>query len=90
MPTYFFEIRPQLLTAHRAHLKAKHQTQRPGNELAVIPNVAGDALLVKVNCDEPLTEIIPQGLTPHATYDLEQARALLQTVEWKHPDPLGP
>lgn len=82
MPTYFFEIRPQLLTAHRQHFKDKHNQNRPGNELAVIPNVAEDSYLVKVNCDEPLEDIIPQGLTPHATYDLDQARVLLQTPEW--------
>lgn len=89
MPTYFFEIRPQLLTAHRQHFKAKHQTQRPGNELAIFTNVAGDALLVKVNCDEPFDQIVPQGLTPHATYNLEQAKALLQTPEWRHPSLFG-
>ena len=83
MPTLFFEIRPQLLNAHKTHFKAKHQQNLPGNELAIISNVAGDAVLVKVNCDEPLDQIIPQGLTPAAIYTLDEARALLQTAEWR-------
>ena len=83
MPTLFYEIRPSLIQAHRAHFLAKHQQNMPGNELAVISNVAGDAVLVKVNCDEPISEVLPQGLTPTATYTLEDARTLLQTAEWQ-------
>ncbi len=83
MPTYLFEIRPQLLTAHRAHFRTKHREIFPGNELSVMTNVAGNAMLVKVNSDKPLAEIIPNGLAPAAQYTLEEARALLQTPAWR-------
>ncbi len=83
MATYFFEIRPQLIQAHRAHFKAKHQVNRPGNELAVIRNVAGDAVLVKVNSDEQIGDILPPGLIPSVIYTAEEARELLKTPEWR-------
>ena len=82
MYTYFFEIRPNLLDAYKAHFKQKHQVQRPGNELSVIPNVANTSVLVKVNSEETLQEILPNGLTPYATLTLEEARVLLRTSEW--------
>lgn len=83
MPTTFYEILTSDLPAHRDHFKACHQMNKPGNELAVIENVAGDKCLVKVNCDEASAYIC--GDCPIiATYDLDGARALLQTPEWKH------
>jgi hypothetical protein len=83
MSTLFYEIRPSLIQAHHTHFLAKHQQNMPGNSLAVISNVAGDAVLVKVNCNEQPDEVLPQGLAPTATYNIEDVRLLLQTPAWR-------
>jgi hypothetical protein len=83
MQTNFYRTDAPLSDEHRAYFTACHQEHFPGNQLAVMSNVAGDQCLVKCCGDMDM----PAGFTLYEVLTLEQARALLATPEWQHPLP---
>ncbi len=82
MPTYFIRT-PLPLDATVRAVFAQHHAEKTGNQLAVMTNVAGTECLVKVTCDHPVGEVLPDGFVPTQVIDdIDEARVLLESAPW--------
>lgn len=82
MQTYFIVTPLPLALEHRFVLAGYHR-ESTGNELAVIPNAAKTACIVKVKTARLPEEIVPSGMVASDVLsDLDEARALLASEPW--------
>jgi hypothetical protein len=82
--TLFYHLSKADATSKKSWLKGKHNTEYPGNELAIFKNVADTEQIVKV-CANPQAD--PGGVTLLGKYTPEEVAPILQSAPWRRLTP---